>query len=212
VTDINRERLDFAASRCTPEDAAKRGCELTYLNTSGMEDPVKALLEISRGGFDDVFVMAPLPELFSMAERVCREDGCVNFFAGPARKEVPGSLNLYRIHYDGIHVVGTTGSVPEDTVEIIRLIERGNIRPGAMVSHILGLNAVPEAIFAMEKPSGAKKVCYTGLDIPLTAIADFGELGKTDPLYRELDAIVRRNGGLWCAEAERYLLAHAPKI
>ena len=212
VTDINRERLDFAASRCTPEDAAKRGCELTYLNTSGMEDPVKALLEISRGGFDDVFVMAPLPELFSMAERVCREDGCVNFFAGPAKKEVPGSLNLYRIHYDGIHVVGTTGSVPEDTVEIIRLIERGNIRPGAMVSHILGLNAVPGAIFAMEKPSGAKKVCYTGLDIPLTAIADFGELGKTDPLYRELDAIVRRNGGLWCAEAERYLLAHAPKI
>ncbi len=212
VTDINRERLDFAASRCTPEDAAKRGCELTYLNTSGMEDPAKALLEISHGGFDDVFVMAPLPELFSMAERVCREDGCVNFFAGPARKEVPGSLNLYRIHYDGIHVVGTTGSVPEDTVEIIRLIERGNIRPGAMVSHILGLNAVPGAIFAMEKPSGAKKVCYTGLDIPLTAIADFGELGKTDPLYRELDAIVRRNGGLWCAEAERYLLAHAPKI
>ena len=98
------------------------------------------------------------------------------------------------------------------TVEIIRLIERGNIRPGAMVSHILGLNAVPGAIFAMEKPSGAKKVCYTGLDIPLTAISDFGELGKTDPLYRELDAIVRHNGGLWCAEAERYLLAHAPKI
>ncbi|MBQ8276271.1 MAG: L-sorbose 1-phosphate reductase, partial [Clostridia bacterium] len=78
--------------------------------------------------------------------------------------------------------------------------------------HILGLRAVPEAIFAMEKPDGAKKVCYNALDIPLVAIDDLAELGKTDPLYAELAKIVAAHGGLWCTEAEEYLLANAPKI
>ena len=212
VTDINESRLQYVAGKCTREAAAEKGCELVYLNTAEIENPEEKLLEISDGGFDDVFVMAPLPALFTMAERICREDGCINFFAGPAVHTLPGSLNLYRIHYDGIHVVGTAGSIPEDTVDTIRLIEQEKINPSALVSHILGLPGVIDAIYAMEKPSGAKKVCYTGLDIPMVALEDFAKLGETDPLYRELDRIVKKNGNVWCAEAEQYLLANAPKL
>ncbi len=212
VTDLNSDRLAYAESKCTPENAKKKGCELIYLNTGELDDPVKKLIEISDGGFDDVFVMVPVPALFTMAEQICRADGCVNFFAGPAIHNMQGSLNLYRVHYDGIHVVGTAGSIPEDTIDTIHLIEEKAINPGAIVSHILGLGAVIDAIMAMERPSGAKKVCYPALDLPLVAIEDFAELGKTDPLYAELDKIVKRNGGLWCAEAEKYLLENAPRI
>lgn len=212
VTDLSEDRLAYARNKCTPEEAASRGCELIYLNTSDIEDPVAKLLEISDGGFDDVFVMVPVPALFTMAEKICREDGCVNFFAGPAVHDMPGSLNLYRVHYDGIHVVGTAGSIPEDMVDIIKLIENDKINPGAVVSHILGLNSVIDTLLAMERPSGAKKVCYTGLDIPLIAVDELDQWGEKDPLYKELAAIVKRNGGLWCAEAEQYLLANAPKI
>ena len=140
------------------------------------------------------------------------EDGCVNFFAGPPVHDLQGSLNLYRVHYDGIHVVGTAGSIPVDMTDVISLIEKDKINAGAIVSHILGLNAVKETLFAMEKPNGAKKVCYNHLDIPLIAIADLEELGKTNELYRELAKIVKKNNGLWCAEAEEYLLSNAPKI
>lgn len=212
VTDLNAERLAWAESKSTPANAKKNGCELTYLNTSGLEDPVKTLLEMSDGGFDDVLVMVPVPALFTMAEKICRFDGCINFFAGPAVHDLPGSLNLYRVHYDGIHVVGTAGSIPEDTVDTIGLIEKNAVNPGALVSHILGLGAVIDAIYAMEKPNGAKKVCYNELDLPLIAIEDLPELGKTNPMYAELAKIVARNGGLWCAEAEKYLLANAPRI
>ena len=212
VTDLNQDRLDYAAAKSTPEEAAKKGCDLKYINTSGMEDPVKELIAMSDGGFDDVFVMVPVPALFTMAEQICREDGCVNFFAGPPVHEMQGSLNLYRVHYDGIHVVGTAGSIPEDTIDTIHLIEEQKINPGALVSHILGLKAVKDTIFAMEKPSGAKKVCYNEIDIPLVAIEDLEELGKDNALYAELAKIVKRNGGLWCAEAEEYLLANGPRI
>ncbi|MBQ7335498.1 MAG: zinc-binding dehydrogenase [Clostridia bacterium] len=212
VTDLNADRLAYAATKCSVESAKERGCELIYLNTSELSDPVKTLIELSNGGFDDVFVMVPVPELFTMAEAICREDGCVNFFAGPAVHQMQGSLNLYRVHYDGIHVVGTAGSIPEDTCDTIRLIEENKIHPGAIVSHILGLHAVKETLFAMEHPNGAKKVCYTGLDIPLIAVDELDKWGETSPMYRELAAIVARNGGVWCAEAEQYLLANAPKI
>ncbi len=212
VTDLNQERLDFAAAKVTPEYAKEKGVELHYVNTGVMEDPEKYLLELSEGGFDDVFVMVPVPALFSMSERICREDGCINFFAGPAIHDMPGSLNLYRVHYDGIHVVGTAGSIPVDMTDILTLMEENRIRGGVLVSHILGLNAAKDALLAMEKPSGAKKVCYNALDLPLIAVADLPELGKTNELYRVLAEIVERNGGLWCNEAESYLLENAPKL
>lgn len=212
VTDLNQDRLDYAASKCTAEEAERRGCELIYLNTSGVEDPVAKLLEISEGGFDDVFVMVPVPALFSMAEKICREDGCVNFFAGPPVHDLQGSLNLYRVHYDGIHVVGTAGSIPQDMIDVIKLIEEDKINPGTLVSHICGLNEVIDTLMAMETPNGAKKVCYTNLNLPLIAIDELDLWAEKDPLYKELAAIVKRNGGLWCAEAEEYLLSNAPKI
>ena len=212
VTDLNADRIAFAEQMSSPADAERRGCKLTYLNTSELEDPVAKLLEISDGGFDDVFVMVPVPALFTMAEAICRFDGCINFFAGPAVHDMQGSLNLYRVHYDGIHVVGTAGSIPVDMVDVIKLIEQDAINPGALVSHILGMNAVIDTLMAMEKPNGAKKVCYNELDIPLIAIEDLAKLGETDPMYAELAKIVARNGGIWCAEAEEYLLANAPRI
>jgi hypothetical protein len=46
----------------------------------------------------------------------------------------------------------------------------------------------------------------------MTAIADFEELGKTDPLFKALDEICKKNNGIWSAEAEAYLLANAKKI
>ena len=212
VTDLSADRLAYAEAKCSVENAAKKGCKLTYLNTSNLEDPVKTLLELSDGGFDDVFVMVPVPALFTQAEAICGVDGCINFFAGPAVHNLQGSLNLYRVHYDGIHVVGTAGSIPEDTVDTIGLIEKDAVNPGALVSHILGLGAVADAIYAMEKPSGAKKVCYTHLDLPLIAVDELETLGKDNDLYGELARIVKENGGLWCAEAEAYLLAKGPRI
>ena len=35
---------------------------------------------------------------------------------------------------------------------------------------------------------------------------------SVDELYRELAKIVENNNGLWCAEAEKYLLANAKAI
>lgn len=211
VTDLKEERLQYAASRYSVEMAKKCGVELIYCNTSGIED-VSAHLRSYFGGFDDVMVMAAVPALFKMAEEILDTDGCLNLFAGSPDKNLIGSINLYRVHYDGIHVMGTAGSIAEDTIETIELIQNGTLQPGGMISHIMGLPAAKDAIMDIHKAEGAKKVCYNDIDIPMVAVDDFEEKGKTDPLFAELHRLVEKNGGLWGKEAEEYLLANAPKL
>lgn len=42
----------------------------------------------------------------------------------------------------------------------------------------------------------------------IEAIDDFGELGKTDPLFAKLDECCKRHKGLWNTEAEKILFEH----
>jgi len=212
VTDLSQERLDYAQNACTPEKAKQAGVELHFVNVSNMKDPVQELKALVCGGFDDAFVMVPVAGLVTQAEELLGTDGCLNFFAGPAVHQLPGAINLYRVHYDGIHLLGTAGSIPEDTVDVIHLMEDGTLDPSGMISHIMGLRAVPEAMFAMKTPNGAKKVCYNDLDIPCIALADLPMRGETDPLYRELAELVKANHGRWSPEAEAVLLKKAPRI
>ena len=64
----------------------------------------------------------------------------------------------------------------------------------------------------LPKIPGGKKLIYTNIDLPLTAIADFEKLGETDEMFKALDEICKRHNQLWNAEAEKYLLAHAKAI
>ena len=65
---------------------------------------------------------------------------------------------------------------------------------------------MPATLHLPELPGG-KKLIYTHLDMELTAIADFAEKGKTDPLFKELARLVEKTHGIWNEQAEKYLLA-----
>ena len=75
-----------------------------------------------------------------------------------------------------------------------------------MVTHIGGLDCVAETTANLPKIPGGKKLIYTQIDLPLTAISDFAEKGKSEPMFAKLDEIVKASNGLWNAEAEKYLL------
>lgn len=211
VTDINQERLDRAASIFTPEAAAKDGIKLVYLNT-GDGDPVEKLMQLTDGtGYDDVFVFAPVRPVVEQGDRILGKDGCLNFFAGPTNTEFKAEFNFYNVHYASTHIVGTSGGNTADMIESLELMSQGRLNPAVMVTHIGGLNAVIDTTLNLPKIPGGKKLIYNNINLELTAIADFEEKGKTDPLFAGLAEIMKRSNNLWCAEAEKYLLEHAPK-
>ena len=69
-----------------------------------------------------------------------------------------------------------------------------------------------ETTLNLPKIPGGKKLIYTHISLPLTAIDEFEEKGKTEPLFAELHKLVQKTNGLWNAEAEALLLSRANKI
>jgi hypothetical protein len=96
--------------------------------------------------------------------------------------------------------------------ESLDLMAMGRLNPVFMVTHIGGLDAVPDTVVNLDKIPGGKKLIYTHKKLELAAIADFAEKGAGSPFYAALAEICGRHKGLWNAEAERYLLANAPEI
>jgi threonine dehydrogenase-like Zn-dependent dehydrogenase len=213
VTDIDQSRLDRAKSVLTPENAAREGVELIYINTQGLAGPVEKLRELSGGGgYDDVFVFAPVSAVVEQADAILSHDGCMNFFAGPSDHTFSAKFNFYNVHYNSTHVVGTSGGNTDDMKEALELASAGVINPSILITHIGGLDAACEATLKLPEIPGGKKLIYTHIQMPLTAIKDFRALGGDDPLFAALAQLCEGGGGLWNAEAEKYLLTHAAPI
>ena len=211
VTDINQDRLDRAAHLFPPEEAKADGIELHFVNTAKMADPVAELRELSGGtGYDDVLCYAPVSAVVTQSSGILGRDGCLNFFAGPTDKLFSATMNFYDVHYNSTHVMGTTGGNTADMIESLELTAAKRINPAVMVTHIGGLDAAAETTLNLPKIPGGKKLIYTHLEMPLTALTDLRAQGeaKNDKRYLALADIVEANKGLWCPEAEEYLLAN----
>ena len=209
VTDISDDRIERAKSVIPEEKGAEKGIELKYVNTAKMEDPIKELMDLTEGhGFDDVFVYVPIKEVAEMGDKLLAFDGCMNFFAGPTNNQFSAEINLYNCHYTSTHILGTTGGNNDDLIEANDLAAKGLIEPAVMVTHVGGIDSIADATLNLPNIPGGKKLTYTQIDMPLTAIDDFEELGKTDPLFAKLDESCKAHRGLWNAEAEKILFDH----
>ncbi len=213
ITDIDQARLDRAAELHTIKHAKNQGIELLYVNTSKFENPVKHLLSLTKDkGFDDVFVFAPVKQVIEQGDQILGMDGCLNFFAGPTNPAFTAELNFYNVHYAATHIVGTSGGNTADMQEALKMMSDGLINPAGMVSHVGGLDAVIDATLNLPNIPGGKKLIYTHLSLPLTAINDFEKAGKENPIFAELHKIVGKHDGLWNLEAEQYLLKNGKRI
>jgi len=212
VTDIDEARLKRAENIYSYTEAAKNGIDLYYINTADPKSEER-IMALSRGhGYDDVFVMAPVAPVVEQADRLLARDGCINFFAGPTTSDFQAKLNLYNVHYASTHIIGTSGGNTDDMREAVDMMAKGTVRPSAMITHVGGLDSVVDTTLHLPEIAGGKKLIYNQIKMPLTAIDDFEEKGKKDELFKNLDRIVKENGGFWCAEAEKYLLDNTESI
>ena len=213
VTDIDDARLARAEEILSVKKAEAQGVKLIYLNTGKLDDAVSYMMDLTGGkGYDDVFVYAPVKPVVEMGDKLLARDGCLNFFAGPTNADFSAEFNFYNVHYGSTHIVGTSGGNTDDMIEAIGMMEKGLINPAAMITHIGGLNTVIDTVINLPEIKGGKKLIYTNKDMPLVAIADFEERGKTEPFYADLAEICKRNNNLWCLEAEKYVLENAKDI
>jgi threonine dehydrogenase-like Zn-dependent dehydrogenase len=212
VTDIDEARLARAASIYTVEEAKANGVELIYVNTATPEKGVDYLKSLTPdgAGFNDVFVYAPVRPVIEQADKILAFDGCLNFFAGPTNPDFVAEFNFYNVHYAATHVVGTSGGNTDDMLESLKMMEKGLLNPSTMITHVGGLDAVIETTLELPNIPGGKKLVYTGVSMPLTALDELKN--QEGELFQGLAEIVEAHNGLWSPEAERFLLENAPAI
>lgn len=209
VTEVNDDRIARAREVISEEEAKEHGVELIYVNTAKMEDQVKELMDLTDGkGYDDVFVYIPNKAVCEIGNQIMAYDGCMNLFAGPTDPKFSADVNLYDCHYSCSKIIGSTGGTIDDMKEAIDKNSAGLINSAVMITHVGGLDSVVETTKDLPNVPGGKKLVYTHIDMPMTAIEDFGKLGETDPFFQELDAVCKANKGLWSAQAEKMLLEH----
>jgi L-sorbose 1-phosphate reductase len=212
VTDIDQDRLDRAALLFSPEEALQKGIQLHYLNTRNQENPVGKMRELTGGkGYNDVFIFAPVSSVIEQGDAILAFDGCLNFFAGPGDPDFKASFNFYNVHYSFTHIVGTSGGNNDDMEEALNLMSE-ELDPAGLITHIGGLDAVIETTRHLPDIPGGKKLIYTNIALPLTAITDFEAKGRSLPLFRNLSQIIRKTKGLWNPEAEEYLIKYGNPI
>jgi len=213
VTSTSDERLARVEKLFPVEHAKEMGVDLRYVNTAKAADPAAELRAISGGtGYDDVICFAPVKHLVELSDAILGFDGCLNFFAGPIDSQFKAELNFFNVHYSYTHIVGTSGGNTNDMREAIELMNRGQVNPATMITHVGGLDCTAETTLNLPNIPGGKKLIYNRISMPLTAIDDFKKLGKSDPLFAHLAQLVEEHNGLWNAEAERYLLTHATAL
>lgn len=205
VTDIDQDKIDRAKRLYTSEEV-----DLEFVNTSKGEDPEALLRSYNDGqGFDDIFVFVPLPKLMTLASALLNADGCINFFAGPSDKNLMAEINIYGIHYNDHHYVGTSGGDIQDMKDAVQLIEEKKVDVSKVITHVLGLSKVANVTLKQVEMGGGKKMVYTHKEM---ALIDLNNLSASKEAKGELEEILHNNGGLWSKEAEEYILTNMKKI
>ena len=108
--------------------------------------------------------------------------------------------------------MGTSGGNTDDMSESLKLMGERKINPAVMVTHVGGLDSVVDTTLNLPQIPGGKKLIYTNISMPLTALDRLSEQGKKDAFYAGLHEIVSKNDYIWSLDAEKYLLAHAKPI
>jgi threonine dehydrogenase-like Zn-dependent dehydrogenase len=206
-------------------DGKVNDVEVIFVNTRDWADPVAQLKALNSdepvdaanptstaGGYDDIFLFAAVPALITQCSDLLAFGGCLNFFAGPTDQRLTAPFNFYNIHYMNHHIVANSGGDVKDMADSVDWIGKGYLHPEVMITHVGGLPSAAQATLDLPVVPGGKRLVYTHVDLPMVAISDFAEKGKTDPLYAELNRLCTASNGLWCKAAEDYLLANAPKI
>ena len=211
ATEIDDEKLN-RAKRLFSND--KSSVKLVFINHQKQNIFSKAK-KLTKGKlFDDIFTLFPSEKLIETADKLLGENGTHNFFAGPSDKDLSAQVNFYHIHYSHHRHIGISGGNTQDLKEALDLIEKKRLSPAKMISAVGGLDSVIRAIENFPNLPAGKKMIYTGVKMPLVELSELKKLSQKEniplfykKIYRDLYAITSGNKGLWCKEAEKYILS-----
>jgi len=200
VVDRHPERLEPLREMGVPL-AQHAGIELQfYCNADADPDAQQAHLRaLCPHGYDHIMLLASSAESVALTYPLLTDGGVLNLFAGiPKGQKVP--LDLTPLASRHMRLLGSSGSTMDDIAECLRLVAEGALPARKVIGAIAGLNALPEALQAVQSHRyPGKVVVFPQLpNLPLVGLIELHE--RLPEVAAHLEA-----GRYWTRDAERAL-------
>lgn len=200
VVDRHPERLEPLRELGTPL-AQSAGIELQfYCNADTDTETQQAHLKsLCPHGFDQIMLLASSAEAVSLCYPLLTDGGVLNLFAGiPKGQKV--ALDLTPLASRHMRLMGSSGSTMDDIAECLRLVAEGALPARKVIGAIAGLNALPDALRAVQAHRYLGKiVVFPQLpDLPLIGLQELAT--HLPAVYAHLE-----DGRYWTKAAEAAL-------
>jgi threonine dehydrogenase-like Zn-dependent dehydrogenase len=200
VVDRHPERLEPLREMGIPL-AQQAGIDLQfYCNADAEPDAQQAHLRaLCPHGYDHIMLLASSVEAVALTYPLLTDGGVLNLFAGiPKGQKAP--LDLTPLASRHMRLLGSSGSTMDDIAECLRLVAEGALPARKVIGAIAGLNALPEALQAVQSHRyPGKVVVFPQLpDLPLIGLTELHE--RLPEVAAHLEA-----GRYWTRDAERAL-------
>jgi L-iditol 2-dehydrogenase len=125
------------------------------LDIGGAEDPVGLIRHAADEDVRCAIDATGRPDAWEQAVAVTAKGGTVILFGGCA----PGTrirVDTQRLHYEELRLVGVFHHTPATIRRAVTMLVEGRLDPSALVTHRMGLDAVPEALALMSRGEALK--------------------------------------------------------
>jgi L-iditol 2-dehydrogenase len=127
------------------------------------EDAVAAVRRLTGGkGASVVIAATPAPAASVQAVEMARKGGRVLQFGGLPKDDSKPGVDMNLVHYNGLHVIGTTTFAPRHNARALELIASGKVDAGLLVSHRMSLEGFVEGARLALAGKALKVVFETG--------------------------------------------------
>mgnify|MGYP000064828191 CR=1 FL=1 len=200
VVDRHPERLEPLREMGIPL-ALHAGIELQfYCNADADPEAQQARLRaLCPHGYDHIMLLASSAEAVALTYPLLTDGGVLNLFAGiPKGQKVP--LDLTPLASRHMRLLGSSGSTMDDIAECLRLVAEGALPARKVIGAVAGLNALPEALHAVQSHR------YPGKVVVFPQLPDLPLMGLTE-LHTRLPEVAAHleAGRYWTRDAERAL-------
>lgn len=147
ATDLSKARLEVASRMGADE----------VIEVGAVADQVEAVRERTEGGrgADVAIEYTGLPEVWEKTIQMARKGGIINLFGGCAAGTAI-TIDTKLLHYSSLTIKGVFSYKPGHVIRALRMIERGDLDAGALISGRVPLADVEAALKRILEQDGIK--------------------------------------------------------
>ncbi|MFZ8073820.1 zinc-binding dehydrogenase [Fusobacterium watanabei] len=148
--DLNKKRLEVA-----------KKFDVDYVANPEEEDP-KEIIEkiIGKEGANVIIVACGVGQAQSLALDLAAPRGRICNFGGLPKTSPMNTINANLIHYKELNVMGSFSSNPRQNFQALQLIASGKINVKPLISKVMSLDRLEEAILEMKRGESMKIIIH----------------------------------------------------